>query len=730
MGRLSTVIQNDSSRRQRQWTDLTDLKKLTHIQQLVDESIQVHTGKVASIEEFAKKTTQYSQDRSQHPITVEAVKVDGEIRGLRFHLTDDPHHRTSGKYLATHLKCENNYTPSRLARSLGISSQSQQNDGFESDLGTPTTAPKIQQTLPVEEEFTFDILSPNAIDQNTSSLDEEIDDEEWDTVVVPTFTKAQPQTGAEQSEQDDENETEADDFEDFMSGDEPLFAHDSDLANLKEENLSGADRSDSSPAAIDALKQPISEPDPSGHPGYNPYLRHSAEEFADLSGRANTVGSDVNGLNLLGLAGQAIALGSAVAENTSNAIRLNQAERGIQAAYERVQSFVDRHEQIQVQNTQNHVEATAIRVDDLAERVNQIQRPQNSEEVLADLNKSGATSPGMPSIPAEVSAEDERAEVQTTEVLATGAAELTDGVNQLSQRLQADGDPIAPLRFDSGERISKRLSRIEDYLKQINQRLDALETIVQQLEEQVGLPPHAPETHSNSERKDSPITPHETWGMTCGKQILGYGEAVNQAIGNPPDEPGAFDLSKNRIANIERNQDNIQITVEDEQGNELYCANTSGMKWIIEFNNLHSDDDRRLITSLPQTQQDFQSKQAAQNFIAKLEELHPNSFNDRESFSIAPPVQEPLVARYFEEISFEVTEKSGNPVLQGLDKTGEPLLIAQRREQNWDIELCKLSPDAMSAVTQQQDDRPRSAARSSSPQANATERQRKEQLEQ
>jgi hypothetical protein len=41
-----------------------------------------------------------------------------------------------------------------------------------------------------------------------------------------------------------------------------------------------------------------------------------------------------------------------------------------------------------------------------------------------------------------------------------------------------------------------------------------------------------------------------------------------------------------------------------------------------------------------------------------------------------------------------------------------------------------LSPDAMSVVTQQQDDRPRSAARSSSPQTNATERQRKEQLEQ
>jgi hypothetical protein len=722
------VIQSDSSRRQRQWTDLTDLKKLTHIQQLVDESIQVHTGKVASIEEFAEKTTQYSQERSQQPIVVEAVKVDGEIRGLRFHLTDDPYHRTSGKYLATHLKCENNYTPSRLARSLGISSQSQQNDGFESDLGTPTTAPENQKTLPVEEEFTFDLLSPNPIDQSDSFLDEEIDDEEWDTVVVPAPAKTQPQAGSQQSEQDDENETEAFDFDDVISEGEPLFADDSDLTDWEKEDLSEADRSDS-PAAIDALKQPIAEPDPSGHSGYNPYLRHPAEEFADLSGRANTVGSDVNGLNLLGLAGQAIALGSAVAENASNAIRLNQAEKGVQAAYEWMQSLVDRHEQIQVQNTQNHVEATAIRVDDLAERVNQIQRPQNSEEVLADLNNSGATSPGIPFIPPEASAEDERAEVQTTEMLATGAARLTDGVNQLSQRLQADGDPIAPLKFDSGERISKRLSRIEDYLKQINKRLDALETIVQKLEEQVGLPPHAPETNSNSEEKDSPITSHETWGMTCGKQILGYGEAVNQAIGNPADEPGAFDLSKNRIANIERNNDNIQITVEDSQGNELYFANTSGMKWIIEFNNLHSDDDRRLITSLPQTQQDFQSKQATQNFITKLEELYPISFNDRESFSITPTVQEPLVARYFEEITFEVTEKSGTPVLQGLDKTGEPLLIAQRREQDWDIELCKLSPDAMSAVTQQQDDRPRSAAQSS-PQTNATERQRKEQLEQ
>jgi hypothetical protein len=658
---------------------------------------------------------------------VEAVKVEGELRGLRFHLSDDPHHRTSGKYLAAHLKCENNYTPSRLARSLGISSQSQQNDSFESDLGAPNNAPKIQATLPAEEEFTLDLPSSDLPDQNGSFSDLEID-EDWDTVVVPTFTRAQPQVRIGQSEQDDEHDSEAYDFDDVRSGDDSVFSEDSELMDWEQEDFAGTERSDSL-AAIDALKQPIPEPDPSGHSGYNPYLRHPAEELADLSGRANTVGSDVNGLNLLGLAGQAIALGSAVAENASNAIRLHQAERATQAAYEWMQSLVDRYEQIQVQNTQNHVEAAAIRVDDLAERVNQIQLPQNSEEVLEGLNESGATSLGMPFIPPEASAEDERTEVETAEMLATGAAGLTDGVNRLSQRLQVEGEPIAPLRFDPDERISKRLSRIEDYLQQINQRLDALETIVQQLEEQVGLPSHAPEMSSMPE-EDAAVISHQTWGMTCGKKILGYSEAVNQAIGNAPDEPGVFDLSKSRSANIERSQNNIQITVEDDQGNELYCANTSGLKWIIESNDLHSDDDIRLITSLPQTQQDYQFKQVTQDFIAKLEELHPIAFRDREPFSIlAPTAQEPSVTQPFKDIIFEVTEKTGNAVLRGLNKTGDPLLIAQRHEQDWEIELCKLSPDAMNAVIQQQDDSPRSAAHST-PQTHATERQRKEQLEQ
>jgi hypothetical protein len=510
-----------------------------------------------------------------------------------------------------------------------------------------------------------------------------------------------------------------------MPGDDSVFSDDSELMNWEEEDFTGAERSDSS-APIDALKQPIPEPDPSGHSGYNPYLRHPAEELADLSGRVNTVGSDVNGLNLIGLAGQAIALGSAVAENASNAIRLHQAEKETQAAYEWMQSLVDRYEQIQVQNTQNHVEAAAIRVDDLAERVNQIQLPQNSEEVLDDLSDSGATLPGISFIPPEASAEDERAEVETTEALAIGAAGLTNGVNHLSQRLQVEGESIAPLRFDPDERISKRLSRIEDYLQQINQRLDVLENIVQQLEEQVGLP-NAPEINSIPEEKDSLSAPDETWDTTCGKQILGYSEAVNQAIGNPPDEPGSFDLSRSRVANIERNQNNIQITVEDEQGNELYCANASDMQWMIELNHLQSDDDRRLITSLPQTYQDYQVTQATQDFIAKLEELYPSAFGDRSV--IALTAQEPLTARYFEEITFEVTEQSGNTVIQGFDKTGDPLLIAQRHEQDWEIELCKLSPDAMNAVIQQQDS-PRSVAQSSFPQTHATERQKKEQLEQ
>jgi hypothetical protein len=118
------------SSQKRSWQNLTDRRKLRHIENTLDKAIaeaRSH-GAVESHEDFKAYVESYSERSGKAPITVELCEgggSDDEIRGYRFYLTSDPSQRTSGKYLIKNLegvtdKDENYFTPSNIAEIFGF----------------------------------------------------------------------------------------------------------------------------------------------------------------------------------------------------------------------------------------------------------------------------------------------------------------------------------------------------------------------------------------------------------------------------------------------------------------------------------------------------------------------------------------------------------------------------------------------------------------------------------
>jgi hypothetical protein len=124
------TLTRPQQRQIRSWQNLTDRRKLRHLENTLDKAITqaLHQGGIESHEDFKAYVESFSEQAGKAPITVELCEGGGnddEIRGYRFYLTNDPNQRTSGKYLIKNLegvtdKDETYFTPSNIAEMFGF----------------------------------------------------------------------------------------------------------------------------------------------------------------------------------------------------------------------------------------------------------------------------------------------------------------------------------------------------------------------------------------------------------------------------------------------------------------------------------------------------------------------------------------------------------------------------------------------------------------------------------
>jgi hypothetical protein len=181
----------------RSWQNLTDRRKLRHVENTLDKAITkaLHEGGIESHEDFKAYVESFSERSDKAPITVELCEGGGnddEIRGYRFYLTSDPSQRTSGKYLIKNLegvtdKDENYFTPSNIAEMFGF--EEAEFDDLDDDLDD---ALDLDNDFDEESDEDLDTLLDADLDADLDELgDEELASPPTTKNQAKTSTKAQ-----------------------------------------------------------------------------------------------------------------------------------------------------------------------------------------------------------------------------------------------------------------------------------------------------------------------------------------------------------------------------------------------------------------------------------------------------------------------------------------------------------------------------------------------------------
>ncbi|NJO72411.1 MAG: hypothetical protein HC833_00675 [Leptolyngbyaceae cyanobacterium RM1_406_9] len=282
------------STQKRSWQNLTDRRKLRHIENTLDKAITkaLQEGGIESHEDFKAYVESFSERSGKAPITVELCEGGGnddEIRGYRFYLTGDPSQRTSGKYLIKNLegvtdKDENYFTPSNIAEMFGF------------------------------EEAEFDDLDADLDD--ALDLDNDFDeepDEDLDTLL------------------DADLDVGLDDLED------------GELAPSKHQ----AKTSTKAQSRTQSKTQAQGKAGKSNHRDFR--YRDPMEEASRLSASAAVNGRETNGLNVAGLAGQLATLGIVVGQEVLENLaaqddeeRIERIVRELQRQNEQVENLTGR----------------------------------------------------------------------------------------------------------------------------------------------------------------------------------------------------------------------------------------------------------------------------------------------------------------------------------------------------------------------------------------------------
>jgi hypothetical protein len=285
------------STQKRSWQNLTDRRKLRHLENTLDKAISraLQEGGIESHEDFKAYVESFSERSGKAPITVELCEGGGnddEIRGYRFYLTSDPSQRTSGKYLIKNLegvtdKDENYFTPSNIAEMFGF------------------------------EEAEFDDLDADLDD--SLDLDDDFDeepDEDLDTLL------------------DDDLDDELNELDDAELAPSPTAKHQAKTSTKAE-------------SKIQSKAQAQGKVGKSNHRDFR--YRDPMEEASRLSASAAVNGRETNGVNVAGLAGQlatlGIVVGQGVLENLAaqdDEERIERIVRELQRQNEQVDNLTSR----------------------------------------------------------------------------------------------------------------------------------------------------------------------------------------------------------------------------------------------------------------------------------------------------------------------------------------------------------------------------------------------------
>ncbi|MFQ4143872.1 hypothetical protein [Chlorogloeopsis sp. ULAP02] len=555
----------------RSWENLTDRRKLRHIENTLDKAIasSIQDDSIQSHEDFKAYVENYSQESGKAPITVELCVGGGdddEIRGYRFYLTSDPNHRTSGKYLIKNLegitsKDENYFTPSNIAEICGFAETELDDldDELEDDL----------LDLDEEKDDINDELDDLLNDDLNTKLDDLDDLDEEDQPSVSRISAAQTKTQAK---------TQAKTSTKTQSNSQPKTS--SKTQNRANTNKTAAKNSKS---------------------------REPLDEASRLSATAATNGREVNGVNLAGLTGQLASLGIAVGQGVLEQLAAEADEKRLERILKELQRQNDR-------------------VDNIASRLQEAKpdssEPQKSQDFQTVSEESTADNPlavAATKIGSKVdnlgSKLDPKYQSQPFEL--DKDASVSEQLDQIEAYLKV---------------LSKRLDRLEMVVSRLEKQMAAPQnnsTAVESKTDADIVPPNS----ANQPPAEVDILEHLTKRQAqqqqaaCADALVGFAKVAGELFDQSPQ--AGIAISSNKTLWVEAQDKQVAIALENTQGETLFAGTRTQGQWAIAQDNLTSDE-KTGICKLPQSKEEYALKASTQALIQKFQEQLPNRFNSND----------------------------------------------------------------------------------------------------
>jgi hypothetical protein len=715
--------------KKRQWQNLTDTRKLRHIENTLDKAIAAmqEEGDIESLENFKDFVEEYSEQSGKAAIAVELCTEPGsdEIKGFRFYLTKDPSQRTSGKYLIKNLgnatsKHEDYFTPSNVMEMLGIEAEDSNNldlDEEDEDLDLNNDLDDLEEDLLDDEEETTPRRSINKQSNNRSQ--------------PKPASKAAKRTAKPQvaeAEEDDVNP------EELLEDDELRSAKPKNQNKAAARTVTKPQRKNRETEADSNDQKSMSAKD---------LADNLAEETSRFSANAATKGGELNGINEVGLAGQLTSLGIVLGT------------KSIAWVDELLEQIKQQGEEKRLEDILKNLEEKDARIGKLFKRITSFVESTPESELPEELAPF-----------AEIfKSENRQSETLANNPIASAAAQVGEKIDKLGNQLDPEYKS-QPLQLDKNAPISEQLDQIEKYLNKLSQRLDRLEAIVNELEEklvskaqtqsrpteaavgedavpaakleveQASSPPtelkvskqkstvvnkstDALETDDEDLDEEELHTTQEKFSSNgsletdepedileqivvqrkvqqqreaCAESLVNFAAVTAQITQQSPQE--GIPLTGGSTLFVGGQNDQLSFTLKSNNGQELFAGTKKDKQWNVHSDNLNPDEKNHIL-NLPQSSEDYAIKATAQALVEKFEETFPKRFNGEKEPTFT--WKENKQPKY----EFEILSLKGLKVLQGFDprKGDEQVFEAVLVDgQPPDIRKCRIPIEEMESL--------------------------------
>ncbi len=726
----------------RQWQNLTDTRKLRHIENTLDKAIaaMLEVGDIESLEDFKNFVEEYSEQSGKAAIAVELCTEQGsdEIKGFRFYLTKDPSQRTSGKYLIKNLgdstnKDEDYFTPSNVMEMLGI--EAENSDEFDLD--------DIDNDLDIDDDL--DDLDDEEEATPRRSINKQSNKRSQPKPAEKTAKRtAKPQVAKAEDDYDPEDLLEDDEVRPAKPKNQNKAAARTGTKTQRKNRETEADSNDQKSESIKDLADNI------------------GVEVSHISANAATKGNELNGINEVGLVGQLTGLGIVLGT------------KGIAMLDDLIEQIKQQGEDKRLEDILKDLEEKDARIGKLFKRIAKIVKSTPAEELPEEL--APFTEIFKP--------ENRQSETPTNNPIASAAAQVGEKIDQLGNQLDPEYKS-QPLQLDKTAPINEQLDQIEKYLNKLSQRLDRLEAIVSDLEEKLvskaqtqshltedavptksevkqASPPTEKlkmstvvnnsadvlepddedleetratqekfNSNGNQEASDSEDILEQIvvqrkvlqQRTACAESLVNFAAITAQVTQQSPQE--GIPLTGGSTLFVESQNDQLSFTLKSNNEQELFSGtkftdSKKDKQWIFHSDNLNADEKNHIL-NLPQSGEDYAIKASAQALVEKFQETFPKRFSgEKEPIFTWKENSQP-------KYEFEILSLKGSKTLQGFDphKGDEQVFEAVLVDgQPPDIRKCRIPIEEMENLLGE----PQAAK--SQPSKNSRDPEKRERLEQ